>query len=49
VAAGFEDRMNRYAARLENNPLRPADMEAEKQRRRESMQRAEVLVDAAAR
>lgn len=49
VAAGFEDRMNRYAARMENNPLRPADMEAEKQSRRESMQRAEVLVDAAAR
>ncbi len=47
VGDGFEERMNDYAARLENNPQRPADMEAEKQSRRESMRRAEILVDAA--
>ncbi len=46
-AATFEERLNSYAQRMEKDPLRPADMEVEKEKRLTSMARASDLVKAA--
>ena len=43
LAPGFAQLVDEYAARIENSPLRPADMQAEEQRRMERMERAEKL------
>jgi alpha-glucosidase len=45
--ASFAQRVDEYAKRMETNPLRPADMEEQKQSRIESMQRAEKMVEEA--
>jgi hypothetical protein len=49
AAAGvdFAQRVNEYAKRMEDNPLRPADMDTQKQSRVDAMSRAEAMVDAA--
>ncbi len=48
MAPGFAQLVDEYAARMQNNPLRPADLQAEKQRRMELMERAEKLAAQAA-
>ncbi|HVU46879.1 MAG TPA: TIM-barrel domain-containing protein, partial [Terracidiphilus sp.] len=45
--ASFAQRVDEYAKRMETNPLRPADMEEQKQSRIGSMQRAEKMVEEA--
>jgi alpha-glucosidase (family GH31 glycosyl hydrolase) len=47
VGTGFIQRMDTYAQRMESNPLRPADMNSEKQNRLDALHRAEALVDEA--
>jgi len=47
LGAQFPQRLASYAARMENNPLRPADMDAEKARRQDAVSRAEAMVSAA--
>jgi alpha-glucosidase len=47
AGTGFAQRVDAYAERMESNPLRPADMDAEKQKRLDALNRAEALVDAA--
>jgi hypothetical protein len=49
VGINFVQRMNDYAQRMANNPLRPADMEAQKKARLDAMNRAAGMVDAAGR
>ncbi len=44
LAPGFAQLVDEYAAQMQNNPLRPADLPAEKQRRIDLMERAEALV-----
>ncbi|MFP5204964.1 MAG: TIM-barrel domain-containing protein [Acidobacteriota bacterium] len=46
VNSTFAQKLDDYAARMKNNPLRPADLAAEKQRRMESVTRAENLMSA---
>jgi alpha-glucosidase (family GH31 glycosyl hydrolase) len=46
VNSSFAQKLDDYAAHMENNPLRPADMAAQKQSRQESMTRAEDLMSA---
>ena len=43
----FTQRVDQYAQRMENNPLRPANMDAEKQSREDAMSRAEKMVEEA--
>jgi alpha-glucosidase (family GH31 glycosyl hydrolase) len=43
----FKQRVDQYAKRMETNPLRPADMDAQKQSRLDAMNRAQAMVDAA--
>ena len=44
MAPRFAQFADEYAARMGSNPLRPADMQAEEQRRMELLERAEKLV-----
>ncbi|MFP5250375.1 MAG: DUF5110 domain-containing protein, partial [Acidobacteriota bacterium] len=46
VNSTFAQKLDDYAARMKNNPLGPADLAAEKQRRMESVTRAEDLMSA---
>src|SRR5581483_4067418 len=45
--ADFAERVEQYAKHMQNNPLRPADMDAAKQSRLDSMRRAEAMVQEA--
>ena len=49
LAAGFSQRLDAYAARMQNNPLRPADMDAEKKARLIEVHRADLLVGEASK
>jgi alpha-glucosidase len=49
IGSTFADQMERYAKGMENNPLKPADMDAQKQSRADSMNRAVALVNEAGR
>ncbi|HEY1768105.1 MAG TPA: TIM-barrel domain-containing protein [Terracidiphilus sp.] len=49
VGADFAQRVDEYAQRMETNPLRPADMDAQKQDRLDAMTRAAAMVEAAGR
>jgi len=49
IAPTFASKLDDYAMNMATNPLRPADMQAEKQRRLNSMERAEILVMEAGR
>ncbi len=45
--AEFPELLASYAARMENNPLRPANMDVEKTRRQDEVNRAERMMDEA--
>jgi Glycosyl hydrolases family 31/Domain of unknown function (DUF5110) len=47
LSAGFEQRLDDYAKRMETNPMRPADIQAEEQSRRDAIQRAERMLEEA--
>jgi alpha-glucosidase (family GH31 glycosyl hydrolase) len=45
VGANFAQRLDDYARRMETNPTRPADMDAQKRNRLDAIQRAERMVE----
>jgi alpha-glucosidase len=49
AAAGvnLKQRVDSYAKQMENNPQRPADMDAQKQNRMDAMDRAQAMMEAA--
>ena len=47
AGAAFTQRFEQYAKRIENDPLRPADMDAARQNRLDAMERAKAMVEAA--